>query len=171
MRALRIGRFMRFGQKCQLPPLLLSAITQSQSYAFMSMDEKNTRKPWRKAVSDMARYIDAEKLEEGIFPEATNWYQEGWNDALKGAMLAIPTDSVAPRAEWISVQERLPDNCRAVLVALEGLTIGGAPAMVIGSYSGGFWMVADADGTHYLTKYMRYNVTHWMPLPEPPKNT
>lgn len=79
------------------------------------------------------------------------------------------TADVAPRAEWISVEERLPDNCRAVLVALEGLTIGGAPAMVIGSYSGGYWMVADADGTHYLTKYMRYKVTHWMPLPEPPK--
>jgi hypothetical protein len=73
------------------------------------------------------------------------------------------------QSEWISVDERLPDNCRAVLVALEGLTIAGAPAMVIGSYSGGFWMVADADGTHYLTKYMRYKVTHWMPLPEPPK--
>ena len=70
--------------------------------------------------------------------------------------------------EWISVEERLPDNCRAVLVALEGLTIGGAPAMVIGSYSGGFWMIVDADGTHYLTKYMRCVVTHWMPLPEPP---
>jgi hypothetical protein len=70
---------------------------------------------------------------------------------------------------WISVEERLPDNCRAVLVAVEGLTIGGAPEMVIGSYSGGFWMIADADGTHYLTKYMRYVVTHWMPLPEPPR--
>jgi hypothetical protein len=73
------------------------------------------------------------------------------------------------QSEWISVEERLPDNCRAVLVALEGLTIGGAPAMVIGSYSGGFWMIADADGTHYLTKYMRCVVTRWMPLPEPPK--
>lgn len=81
----------------------------------------------------------------------------------------VSAADVAPRAEWISVEERLPDNCRAVLVALEGLTIGGAPAMVIGSYSGGYWMVADADGTHYLTKYMRYKVTHWMPLPEPPK--
>ena len=81
----------------------------------------------------------------------------------------IQAADIASRAEWISVEERLPDNCRAVLVALEGLTIGGAPAMVIGSYSGGFWMIADADGTHYLTKYMRYVVTHWMPLPEPPK--
>lgn len=78
-------------------------------------------------------------------------------------------DEIKKQSEWISVDERLPDNCRAVLVAVEGLTIGGAPAMVIGSYSGGFWMIADADGTHYLTKYMRYKVTHWMPLPEPPK--
>ena len=70
---------------------------------------------------------------------------------------------------WISVKDRKPDNSRAVLVALEGLTIGGAPAMAIGSYTRGFWMVADADGTHYLTKYMRFEVTHWMPLPEPPK--
>lgn len=81
----------------------------------------------------------------------------------------IQAADIASRAEWISVEERLPDNCRAVLVALEGLTIGGAPAMVIGSYSGGFWMIADADGTHYLTKYMRCVVTHWRPLPEPPK--
>lgn len=81
----------------------------------------------------------------------------------------IQAADIASRAEWISVEERLPDNCRAVLVALEGLTIGGAPAMVIGSYSGGFWMIADADGTHYLTKYMRCVVTHWMPLPKPPQ--
>jgi hypothetical protein len=47
----------------------------------------------------MARYIDAEKLEEGTFPKVTNWYQEGWNDALKGAMLGAPTADVAPRAE------------------------------------------------------------------------
>lgn len=89
--------------------------------------------------------------------------------SLRTAVMGLRSADVAPRSEWISVEERLPDNCRAVLVALEGLTIGGAPAMAIGSYSGGFWMVADADGTHYLTKYMRYKVTHWMPRPEPPK--
>lgn len=90
-------------------------------------------------------------------------------DDVSDAVVALYDAGYRKQSGWISVEERLPDNCRAVLVALEGLTIGGAPAMVIGSYSGGFWMVADADGTHYLTKYMRYRVTHWMPLPEPPK--
>ena len=70
---------------------------------------------------------------------------------------------------WISVNERLPDNHRSVLVACEGLTIGGYAPIVIGSYGGGFWSLADADGTKYLTKYMRCVVTHWMPLPEAPK--
>ena len=70
---------------------------------------------------------------------------------------------------WISVDDRLPDKYGAVLVACEGLTIGGYAPIAIGSYGGGFWSIADADGTMHLTKYMRCIVTHWMPLPEPPK--
>lgn len=73
------------------------------------------------------------------------------------------------KQEWISVEERVPDNHRYVLVACEGLTIGGYAQMAIGSYGGGLWSIADADGTGYLTKYMRCVVTHWMPLPDPPK--
>lgn len=73
------------------------------------------------------------------------------------------------KQEWISVEERLPKNYRPVLVACEGLTIGGYAPIAIGSYGGGLWSLADADGTAYLTKYMRCTVTHWMPLPEPPK--
>ena len=120
----------------------------------------------------MARYIDADELYKATqkrIAEANEARMAVVDDEFLDLINDAFTEDVAPRAEWISVEERLPDNCRAVLVALEGLTIGGAPAMVIGSYSGGFWMVADADGTHYLTKYMRYKVTHLMPLPEPPK--
>ena len=120
----------------------------------------------------MARYIDADELYKATqkrIAEANEARMAVVDDEFLDLINDAFTEDVAPRAEWISVEERLPDNCRAVLVALEGLTIGGAPAMVIGSYSGGYWMVADADGTHYLTKYMRYKVTHWMPLPEPPK--
>ena len=73
------------------------------------------------------------------------------------------------KQEWISVEERLPKNYRPVLVACEGLTIGGYAPIAIGSYGGGLWSLADADGTAYLTKYMRCTVTHWMHLPEPPK--
>ena len=73
------------------------------------------------------------------------------------------------KQEWISVDERLPENYGSVLVACEGLTIGGANPIAIGSYGDGCWWLADADGTMYLTKYMRVVVTHWMPLPEAPK--
>ena len=73
------------------------------------------------------------------------------------------------KQEWISVDERLPDNRRVVLIACKGTTIGGAAPIAIGSYCGGFWLIADADGTAYLTKYMHIVVTHWMPLPEQPK--
>ena len=77
------------------------------------------------------------------------------------------------QSEWISVEERLPDNYRTVLVACEYTTIGGGVRIiVIGLYGGGFWSLADADGTHHLTKYnMHAVVTHWMPLPEAPKMT
>jgi hypothetical protein len=59
----------------------------------------------------MPRYIDAEQLEEGCFPEATNWYQEGWNDALKGAMLGAPAADVVPRERF----DRVFGNLKAVL--------------------------------------------------------
>lgn len=40
--------------------------------------------------------------------------------------------------------------------------------MAIGSFGGGLWALGGADGTLYLTKYMQFVVTHWMPLPEQP---
>lgn len=73
------------------------------------------------------------------------------------------------RQEWISVEERLPDNHRTVLVACKGITVAGAAPIAVGSYGGGHWFLADAEGTLYLTKYMHIVVTHWMPLPELPK--
>ena len=51
----------------------------------------------------MARYIDAEKLEDGCFPEATCEYQQGWNDALRGAMLGAATADVVPREDYEAV--------------------------------------------------------------------
>ena len=125
-------------------------------------------------VAEMAETLETAKINALATVGSLNdgfgmWYARAMYDAGYRRKSGATDENVGRKSEWISVEERLPDNCRAVLVALEGLTIGGAPAMVIGSYSGGFWMVADADGTHYLTKYMRYKVTHWMPLPEPPK--
>ena len=76
----------------------------------------------------MARYIDADALKESL-EDFSKWCRDGRKQGvdfvLDCPLPNMPTADVAPRAEWISVEERSPDNCRAVLVALEGLTIGG----------------------------------------------
>ena len=64
------------------------------------------------------------------------------------------TADVAPRAEWISVEERLPDeNGRFLTVDKKG------DMMVCfwEKHFGWFAMVCNKNA-----------ITHWMPLPEPP---
>ncbi len=73
------------------------------------------------------------------------------------------------KTAWISVKDRLPHNHRAVLVVCESTTISGGKLISIGSYGGGLWSLANADGTMCLTKYMHFVVTHWQPLPDIPK--
>lgn len=80
-------------------------------------------------------------------------YCRGWNDAVD----AIP--------RWISVEERLPEDCRHVLVFMRRNFVAG--------WSTDYWHI-DTDwlddgnwSKHPAGGY--YNITHWMPLPEPPK--
>ena len=61
--------------------------------------------------------------------------------------------------EWIPVAERLPEDICPVLVALEGLNIA-----FHGFYQDEKWWTVGA-GTRPFTQ----KVTHWMPLPQPPK--
>jgi hypothetical protein len=61
--------------------------------------------------------------------------------------------------QWIPVTERLPENICPVLVALEGLS-----TAFNGWYQDGKWWTVGA-GTRPFTQ----KVTHWMPLPQPPK--
>lgn len=46
-------------------------------------------------------------------------------------------------SKWISVEERLPDNHRIVLVACESTTISAGVLIAIGSYGGGFWSLEE----------------------------
>ena len=61
---------------------------------------------------------------------------------------------------WISVKDRLPERCEPVLVCQRNL-------------SGDFLCVGLARDFDVFTSYVwssvLENVTHWMPLPEPPK--
>ena len=60
------------------------------------------------------------------------------------------------RIRWISVKDILPENDNHVLCCTE--TKKGAKNVIIGYYMDGAWRCG-----------MNSNVTHWMPLPEPPK--
>ena len=68
-------------------------------------------------------------------------------------------DSGVTVQEWISVKDRLPEDICPVLVALEGQNIA-----FHGFYQDEKWWKVGA-GTRPFTQ----KVTHWMPLPQPPK--
>lgn len=59
-------------------------------------------------------------------------------------------------AEWISVKDRLPEDDSHVICCT--VTKKGTKNIIIGYYMDGAWRCG-----------MNSNVTHWMPLPEPPK--
>ena len=77
---------------------------------------------------------------------------------------ALPADALAHIQQleaqipkWISVEERLPDGPGEVLVVLHGCVVE-AWYCGDGEFETGSGLVLRNDG-----------VTHWMPLPEPPK--
>ncbi len=59
-------------------------------------------------------------------------------------------------SDWISVEDKLPDENTNVIVD------GG-----IAYYRKGLWMTL--TGELFPGKPIQWIVTHWMPLPEPPK--
>ena len=87
------------------------------------------------------RAIDADKIE---------YYddEQGFEIAYKVDIDALPT--LTPPNEWVSVEDRLPEPTYCVLVYTTDYSIE-VDAL-------------DSDG-----EWMSFEVTHWMPLPEPPK--
>jgi hypothetical protein len=70
--------------------------------------------------------------------------------------------------DWISIKERLPMKNKRVLVyesLHKEVTIGEAP---IGD--DGFWSIVESfDQYSRDCSGISADITHWMPLPEPPK--
>lgn len=65
-------------------------------------------------------------------------------------------------AEWISVKDRLPEDEKQVLVydrIHKTCTIGNYKKTEENDY----WVAYQGESSIW------YNITHWMPLPEPPK--
>ena len=102
----------------------------------------------------MARYIDADALLRDIYRNPEGDSGERCAQILE-AILSAPTADVEPRAEWISVDERLPDgNGRFLTVDEKG-------DMMVCYWEKHFGWFASVCNKNAIT--------HWMPLPEPPK--
>ena len=66
--------------------------------------------------------------------------------------------------KWISVNDKLPEDTRAVL------TFGSHPTPIVGFYNSLWekWFCYLGTGIEMDDSFMDY-VTHWQPLPKPPK--
>ena len=88
-----------------------------------------------------------------------------------GEALGMAIDALRQQEKyrWIPVTERLPDRNNPVLVRCTNTTISGGYVIHIGSCdSGKFWFLRTQPGTASFP-VMEWQVTHWMPLPDPPK--
>ena len=89
----------------------------------------------------------------------------------------------AAQPKWISVEERLPDDLEEVLILVKETEFYGQYkefsksyfCRYIGSYDSGEWYTVWCHGHRYIKDTAnepyadKLEVTHWMPLPELPK--
>lgn len=87
-----------------------------------------------------------------------------WKRTIEVCEIAI--DSIKAqevRRRWIPVKERLPENIGLYLV-IENHWLDGSPGIKIAKWNTVDWFTADRKSSEITPR-----VTHWMPLPEPPK--
>ena len=122
----------------------------------------------------MAEYIERKKLID-LCNEIINcdWNKKtlpvSWADAYECFMEDIDSQPAADVAEvkWISVEDRLPEEGETVLATVYGKPV--SNITLIGAYE--FAVYYGSDGW-FVEEYPEWDggtVTHWMPLPEPPK--
>ena len=118
----------------------------------------------------MARYIDAD-LEVSKY--VTVWDCD-CSEFGKQTVMAVddlhylPTADVAPRAEWISVEERLPERMKPVLVLATGRYEEDGYDVLIAYHDEGEWEEQCVHSHECCAFYIYADVKFWMPLPEPP---
>jgi hypothetical protein len=98
----------------------------------------------------MSRLIDADALREQLVwcKEQAGRYNDYWDDVIERL------DSLPTVSGWISVKDRLPDTYK--------------PVITYDKYSGvkENWLLKEKPCVNWS---QGFHVTHWMPLPEPPK--
>ena len=114
----------------------------------------------------MARYIDADVLSDAVVQSKNNnrhsdtvlrLSHDNEHRHFLAMIDAAPTADVSPDTKWISVKERLPEVEANVLAYI------GYGCIVV------CWLTYDGYWQGPARIFDKDEVTHWMPLPEPPK--
>ena len=105
-----------------------------------------------KQIEEMVDDIDA--YIENV--DVKHWYRDELDEGLAEALY----NAGYRKQEWISVDERLPDNDGEYLT-WDGLIY----FLIWFNASLGLWNVSEGGDTSSAIR----DVTHWMPLPEAPK--
>lgn len=109
------------------------------------------------------RLIDADELREYWLYNGLNEKIYDTNDVLESIdeQSTIDPESLQPTAHWISVKDSPPEDHVAVF-AFDSVCRNIYKAWM--SHDLGEWFSEE-----YLPDFL--NITHWMPLPKPPKET
>lgn len=108
------------------------------------------------------RLIDADALLQEMVGITDGWLKPPkdwkWYEDLVRNAPTVAKDIKVPD-KWVSVKDRLPEK-QGEYIAFDGKSVFGA------YYEGG---TLDTKWTDTTEWYRDYVVTHWMPLPKPPK--
>lgn len=121
----------------------------------------------------MGRLIDAdafaEFVKEYVLPQSPDGFVTKLSilTALnhKSITPTIDNDNNVPNNGWISVKDRLPETRHAVLA----YTPYHKNIWAVSMHEDGNWYIWSPHGRVYLDPDWHGPITHWMPLPEPPK--
>ena len=115
---------------------------------------------------------------------------DGPENGIKGCTGKLSRDALAyiqqlesAQPKWISVEDRLPDDLEEVLILVKETEFYGQYqefsksyfCQYIGCVDDGEWFTVWCNGHRYIKDTAKepysdkLEVTHWMPLPEPPK--
>lgn len=110
-------------------------------------------------IEEVIQILDPETALKGLLHSFNDEYCMPSQVLLKARQLAA--DELRKR-QWISVKDRLPEICQDVLVYCKN-----TQRVTIGRFA--HWY--DNDGWDMVGTKGRFNdiVTHWQPMPEPPK--
>ena len=87
--------------------------------------------------------------------------------ATSGAIELIDTLRTMPQNRWISCEDKLPIEYGPVLCYARSTT-GEGNCRILGTLRNGEFWFLQVDGTQLSFPNLQLEVTHWMPLPDPP---